>query len=958
MKSESPLEIRRDHLSRLLYATDASAYREFPEGVCFPHCREDIVEVVKYAVKNGVSIIPRGAGTSLAGQVVGSGLVVDVSRYFNRIIEINYEERWARVEPGVVLDVLNREVCKGGLFFGPETSTSNRCCLGGMAGNNSCGSHSLVYGSTRDHILEAKAVLYDGSEVEFGDLSPEEFASKQKLAGAEGDIYRFLARMISDDAVLNGVREEFPDSRVRRRNTGYALDEFIGSRYNVCKLLAGSEGTLAFITELKLSLVDLPPAFNMLLCAHCGSLENAFEANLVALSCSPAAVELMDSNILELSKDNLSQSKNRFFVKGDPAAIVIIELNAASEKDLQGKVFEAEKRLIESGFVYYCSHVTAEDAHRVWALRKAGLGLLSSMEGDTKPVSVIEDTAVAPERLPQYMRDFRELLDEYGLDCVFHAHIGTGELHLRPLLNLKKGDDVALFRDLAKKSALLVKKHKGSLSGEHGDGRLRGEFIPLMYGDFLYGVMRDLKRAFDPEGVFNPGKIVDTPRMNSSLRYVPDVQLPRYDTFFRYDAQGGLLGAIEQCNGSGDCVRSSLFGGTMCPSFRITGDELHSTRGRSNVLRELLSRPLSKKVFDQQEIIDALDLCLSCKGCKSECPSNVDITRYKAEFMQHHYDVAGVPFRSFMIAHMADVQRLGSLVPSLYNFFATNRYTSAFLKRVLKFASQREIPSLSRKSLRALARKRVKIADGDAPVVYLFADEFTNYNEAEVGLEFIRLLEGCGYRVVVPAHCESGRAALSKGMLRRARRLAENNVRALRELVSQETPLVGIEPSAILSFRDEYPDLVSDELRNDAIMLSRNVMLYDEFVMREVENGRIDSSMFTENSLEIKLHGHCHQKSLASAEASARMLSVPVNYHAELLDTGCCGMAGSFGFEKEHYRYSVEIGEQKLLPLVRSFGSDIAVSAPGTSCRQQIREGTGRVALHPVQILARALKSS
>lgn len=930
-------------------------------GVFFPKSKEDLISIVKKASREGFTIIPRAGGTSLAGQVVGSGLVVDISTHLNKILEINVHQRWARVEPGVILDELNMETSRFGLFFGPETSTSNRCCMGGMVGNNSCGSHSLVYGSTRDHLLEAEVILSDGSVTLFKDLTREEFEQKSSLDGVEGNLYRYLGKILEDSTILEEIQEQFPDPAVRRRNTGYALDEFVASSFNLCRLLAGSEGTLAIITELKLNLVPVPPAYKALVCAHCSSLEDAFRANLVALGHKPAAVEMMDSNILELSKSNISQNKNRFFISGEPAAILIIEFAAGTPQELDKIVDDAKLDMLSCGHSYHCSTVFGEDISKVWELRKAGLGLLTSMVGDAKPVSVIEDTAVAPHRLPAYMEDFGKLMDRYGLKCVYHAHIGTGELHLRPILNLKKLADVELFRKVALEMAIIVKRHKGSLSGEHGDGRLRGEFIPLMFGDRIYGVMKEIKRVFDPNLIFNANKIVDTPAMNTFLRYQADVEVKEYSTFFDYSDRGGWIRAIEQCNGSGDCRKSILFAGTMCPSFRLTGLEEDSTRGRSNILRELLTRPRTKKVFDQTEILTALDLCISCKACKSECPSNVDMARYKAEFLQHHYDVRGffnlkdLPFRSFMVSRMAYFQSLGSLFPNIYNFFASNLLSSSIIKKILRFSSNRSIPLLSKVTLSRYNALMTKKDQARGRRVYLFADEFTNYNEAEVGVAFIELLNTLGYEVIIPKHYESGRAAISKGMLRRAKIFANKNVMALKDIITPQNPLVGIEPSAILSFRDEYPDLVSANLKADAGVLSKSCMLYDEFIMREFEAGNIDRSLFTDSSLDIILHGHCHQKSLASVDLSAKMLSIPVNYRVEQLATGCCGMAGSFGYEREHYKQSIEIGEQRLFPLVRSASAQTTVSAPGTSCRQQILDGTGRTAKHPIQILYEAL---
>jgi FAD/FMN-containing dehydrogenase/Fe-S oxidoreductase len=963
------MKINKDLLSRILYSTDASAYREMPLGVFYPESKQDLIDIVKLASAEGFSIIPRAAGTSLAGQVVGKGLVVDVSKHLNKILEINKDERWARVEPGVVLDELNIAVAGFGLCFGPETSTSNRCCFAGMVGNNSCGSHSLVHGSTRDHLLETEMVLCDGSVASFKSCTVEAFEEKCRLEVREGEIYRFAANMLHNERVKREIADHFPDPEVRRRNTGYAIDEFLNSERDICKIIAGSEGTLGLISEIKVNLVPILPKERALLCAHSKRLEDVFKANLIALEHSPVAVELMDANILELSKSNISQNKNRFFIQGTPAAILIAEFAAESKEELAKIVDVAESALLESGLIYYCSKVYGKDTAKVWELRKAGLGLLTSMKGDVKPVSVIEDTAVAPSRLPDYMSDIVKMLENHSLSCVFHAHIGTGELHLRPLLNLKKEEDTLLFRTIAGETAKLVKKHRGSLSGEHGDGRLRGEFIPLMTGDYLFGILKELKRAFDPMGIFNPEKIIDTPPMNSSLRYEADVAVREYDTFFDYSAQGGWLRAVEQCNGSGDCRKSSQFAGTMCPSFRVTGNEADSTRGRANVLRELLTKPTTDKVFDQKEILESLDLCLSCKACKSECPSNVDMARYKAEFMQHYYDVKGVSFRSYMIARMADVQRLGSLMPLVYNFFACNRLTSSIIKKILRFSANRSIPKFSRTTLRqyakslsskkSIGKENARQSKGYAKgVVFLFADEFTNYNEAEVGVAFIELMNELGYRVIVPNHKESGRAAMSKGLLRRAGKFANQNVSLLKDLITPETPLVGIEPSAILSFRDEYPALVDRELREAAQELSKCALLYDEFIMREVEKGNISADSFTYDAKHIILHGHCHQKAIASVEPSAAMLSLPKNYKVETLPTGCCGMAGAFGYEKEHYDVSIAVGNQTLFPLINAAttASETIISAPGTSCRQQILDGTGRIAKHPVVILREALR--
>ena len=692
------------------------------------------------------------------------------------------------------------------------------------------------------------------------------------------------------------------------------FDESSPELFNLCKLLAGSEGTLAFVTELKLNLVPLPPKEKAVICMHCHSLEEAFEANLVALKHRPVAVELMDRTILELSKQNIEQNKNRFFIQGDPAAILIIELAEEEKNILERIADEIVVDMQEHGYGFHFPRVYGQDISRVWSLRKAGLGLLSGMAGSAKPVSVIEDTAVTPERLPAYMADFKKMLEKYGLSCVYHAHISTGELHLRPVLNLKEEKDRQLFRIVAEETVRLVKKHRGSLSGEHGDGRLRGEFIPLLFGEEVYGYLKAMKTMWDPWYILNRGKIVETPPMDEQLRY--ERKLLNVQTYFNYSDQQGWLCAIEQCNGAGDCRKSDLFGGTMCPAFRATREEKNTTRARANILRELLLHPRTEKVFDQPEILEALDTCLSCKACKAECPSNVDMARFKAEYLQHHYEEKRVPLRSWLMANLTRVEKVGMAMPALYNILVGNSFFSVLLKRVLRFAPGRSIPQLYKTTLRAWVKKNARSV-GTNREVYLFADEFTNYLDVRVGICFVELLQKLGYTVVIPEHVESGRTEISKGLLKKAARLARKNVGLLKDLISEEKPLVGIEPSCILTFRDEYPDLVEPRMREEAKALAEHCLLYDEFIVQEIRKGNIRSEQFTAEPLRIFLHGHCHQKSLASIEPSREMLSLPVNYKVEMIPSGCCGMAGSFGYEKEHYELSMKIGELILFPAVR-----------------------------------------
>ena len=947
-------EILTDSLHKIAYATDASVYREIPYGVAYPKNEDDIVELIHEARHRGTNLIARAGGTSIAGQVVGNGIVADISRYMNRILEINAEERYAWVEPGVVRDELNLALKPYGLFFSPETSTSNRCCIGGMVGNNSCGTHSLIYGSTRPHVLEADGVLSDGTKVHFGVKGMKGLMDEgMKGDSLEGRIYSQLIHWAEDEQTRKLIEETYPDKELTRRSCGYAIDEVLedikkDGTINLCKLIAGSEGTLAFLTRIKVSLDPLPPKEVMVVCAHCVSLDAAFEANLTALQQHPTAIELMDGGILELSKH--TPSVERFFVQGDPAALLIAELRSETREDLDKQAAEMEKALQATGLVTVCTRVYGSDVAKVWNLRKAGLGILSSMKGDAKPTGVIEDTAVAPSRLPAYMRDFREMLKRLGTSCVFYGHISTGELHLRPILNLKTEEGKRLFRTIAHETTLLVRKHRGTISGEHGDGRLRGEFIPLQYGEPTYELMRQVKYCWDPDNIFNPHKIVDTPRMDEYLRAD------------RSKTGDDLLCRVEQCNGAGDCRKSQLIGGTMCPTYKVSHDELQTTRARANLLREFLSSQSS--AISSQLVKDVLLSCLACKACRKECPSGVDMTRLRAEALQRIYDQEGTPLRIRMIANNASFQKLGSFMPHVYNFFASNRITSSILKKVAGFADERKIPLIRRwtmdKGQKTNYTKRV----------YLFLDEFTRYNEPKLAQTFVALLNRLGYEVIIPKHTESGRAAISKGCLRQAKRYAEKNIRLLKDLITDETPLVGIEPSCILSFRDEYPALMANDANgdaslndaNDAKELAKNCLLFDEFLMREVEAGRISKDAFSDMPAEIWLHGHCHQKAIVGVEKTAALLNLPTNTTVHVIPSGCCGMAGSFGYEKAHYQTSIAIGEMILFPAVReavkanSVDRPVFIAAPGISCRTQIHDGTGITAIHPIEILYRMLK--
>lgn len=980
IKSQFRGEFLDDKVTKILYATDASAYREIPLGVAYPSCDKDISLLISFANENKITLIPRTAGTSLAGQVVGKGLVVDVSKTYTSILEVNKAENWVRLQPGVVRDELNLHLANYGLFFGPETSTANRAMVGGMVGNNSCGTNSIIYGSTRDHLLEVRGFLSDGSFVTFSQMSEVDFLNKIEFLKTkeehtlEEKVYLQTFEMLSSKENVLEINEQFPKRSIRRRNTGYAIDELLHTKpftsgssdeFNFCKLIAGSEGTLMFITELKLHVNEMPPKHKGIVAGHFKTIDNSLRANIIALKYNPSAVELIDHYILECTKANKEQMANRFFVDGDPAALLCIELFGESIEEVNQKAREMEAEMRAAGLGYHFPILYGDDIKKIWTLRKAGLGLLSNLPGDEKAVPVIEDTAVDVNDLPEFIEEFNIKMTKRGLSCVHYAHAGSGELHLRPIINLKTPEGNQQFRDVAQDISTLVKKYKGSLSGEHGDGRLRAEFIPEQIGAKNYELLKQVKYTWDPNNVFNANKIVDTPPMNDSLRYESGQDTPQFPTAFRFHGQN-ILQHAEQCNGSGDCRKTHLSGGTMCPSYMVTRDERDTTRARANMLREMLTRPNGQVEndpngsgldrFDSKEVKEVLDLCLVCKACKSECPSNVDMAKLKMEFTYQYQKKNGIPLRSRMIGNFSGMSKLASNVPWAYNFIFKNTFTRKIANTVVGFHPDRTMPLLHSTTFKKWFEKnKGEFSNGTKGKVYFFADEFTNYNDVEIGKKAVQLLNRLGYIVEIPNHVDSGRSFLSKGMLDEAKVLANKNVEELSKVVSTDVPLLGLEPSCILTFRDEYPELVDEALVSKAQALATNALMIDEFLAKELDQKRISKEQFTQEEKLIKLHGHCQQKAVGSLVATKKSLSIPANYKVQLIPSGCCGMAGSFGYEKEHYDLSMKVGELVLFPAVREASADTIIAASGTSCRHQIHDGTGKKSLHPVEILWEAL---
>ena len=965
LKSKLSGELYFDDLMLKLYATDASVYRMMPSAVALPKNVNDLKYLIHFAKANNTSLIPRTAGTSLAGQVVGRGIVVDVSKYFNKILNINEREQTVTVQPGVIRDELNNYLKPFGLFFGPNTSTSNRCMIGGMVGNNSSGTTSIQYGVTRDKLIALKTLLSDGSEVIFSDLTQDAFQEKMELKSLEGELYRILFKELNSEKVQNQIKANFPKSEIHRRNTGYAIDELIKTNifsksskdFNMSLLLAGSEGTLALTTEITLKLDALPPKKRALIAFHFDSISGCMKAVKPFMQHHLHTCEMMDDTILNLTKHNKTQQANRAFVIGDPKAILMCELKAETDEALNDQIEALLSEERAKDLSYAAPVLKGNDIKKAMELRKAGLGLLGNMIGDKKTVACIEDTAVALNDLDSYIKEFTQLMDSYDQNAVYYAHAGAGELHLRPILNLKSSKDVTLFRAITTDVAKLVKRYNGSMSGEHGDGIVRAEFIPMMIGEANYDVLKRIKSTFDPGNIFNPGKIVDAFPMDMNLRYKPNRKEPEIDTVLDFSNSQGILRETEKCNGSGDCRKLPEFGGTMCPSYRATRNEKDTTRARANALREYLTNSEKAKKFNHDELNEVFDLCLSCQACSSECPSSVDVASLKTEFQYHYQQANGYKFKDRFFANSTRYNRIASRAPRFYNALFNSKFVSGFMKLALGIHLKRSFPEISKSYSRIQGQTENSDSnlalENPIKTVILFVDEFTNFLESSIALDTKLLLESLGYNVEIINHLESGRSYLSKGFLKEVKIIANENVNFFKDHLDEDFYLVGIEPSAILTFKDEYPRLADN--KKAAKSIAERTFLIEEFIQNEIQLGNIKSEQFTKDTKIIKFHGHCHQKALTNQKSSFDVLNLPQNYSVSIIPSGCCGMAGSFGYEKDHYDISMTIGEHTLFPAIRKTDSDTIISANGTSCRHQIKDGTGRIAKHPITILKEAL---
>ena len=957
-------ELRTDMTSRTLYSTDASIYQVLPHGVLLPETMEDVQAAVELAHRYQIPLLPRTAGSSLAGQATNEALVIDFTRYLDQVLEINREEQWVRVQPGIVLDELNILLQAHGLQFGPDPASSNRAAMGGIVSNNSTGSHSILYGMTADHVLEMNVILNDGSRAHFGPLSDDELLQRRQRRGREGQIYRQLEAMLGDETNREVIRQGTPHHW--RRCGGYNLDRFVAggatyrwpqdTRFNLAKLVCGAEGTLAVISDLKLNLVPLPQR-TALAIVHFDNLYDALSAVPTMLEVQPSAIELLDNLGLTMCRGVPEYARLlSTFIEGRPNCVLITEFYGRSERELRAKIdgLRQQLRRRKIGATSVVPALDDEQQTNVWTVRKVGLGLMMSIKGDHKPIPFIEDAAVPPEHLAEYVTRVERFCHDLGTQVAYYAHASAGCLHIRPLVNTKVAEEVARLPQIAQFAVELLGQYGGSLSSEHGDGKTRSWLNEQFFGPDLYRLFCEVKQAFDPHNILNPGTVVNPPPMTDDLRYGPAYEVIALKEHLDFSADQGFHRAVEMCNGAGICRKRTT--GTMCPSFMVTREEEHSTRGRANLLRAAMSGHLPVEEFTGKRMYEALDLCIECKACKAECPSSVDMAKIKFEWLAHYHEAHGTPLRARLFGDIARLSRLSSgTVAPLANLGLQNGLARALMEKTVGISRRRSLPPFAREPFTAWFSKRKAAKHsryGLRPVV-LFNDTFNTYNDPQVAIAAVELLEAGGYDVVLPGHKCCGRPMISKGLVAQARAAARDTVDKLAPLAEEGLPIIGLEPSCILTLRDEYLSLLPHDER--ARTVAAQALTLEEFLAQQATTGKLQLQ-FNHEARRLLLHGHCHQKALVGTGPSKRALTLPPNYEVQEIDSGCCGMAGSFGYEAEHYEISLQMGERRLFPAVRQASQETILVAAGTSCRHQIAHGAGRRAYHPAEVLRDALR--
>jgi FAD/FMN-containing dehydrogenase/Fe-S oxidoreductase len=943
LKQKIKGEVLTDDYSLGMYSTDASIYQIKPLAIVLPKDGEDVKATVGLAYQNKITILPRGAGTSLAGQTVGESIILDFSKHMNSILEINAAEKWVRVQPGMARDDLNAVLAPYKLHFAPDPATSSRANVGGMVGNNSSGTKSILFGKTVDHVLEADVLLVEGTELHLENYTPEEYQLKANQNNKEGEIYSSFKRLI--DQHSKEIKERFP--KVMRRVGGYNLDEFVYTdQWNLSKLVCGSEGTLATTLELKLNLVDLPEHKSVCV-IHFADVLEAISAVESMLPYNPSAVEILDKTVVDLSRSNLTTKHHCHFIEDNPAAILIVEFYGDTAEDVMTRPQQMIAELKANGFGYaYPLFPEGEAYNDVWVIRKKGLGLMLGIKGNKKPLAFIEDAGIPSEHLPEYIDRVLKICKKHGTEAAMYAHASVGVIHVRPILDLRLAEDIERLKKITDDTFELVIEYKGSWSGEHGDGLVRSAYNKRFFGDTLYNAFLEVKTLFDPDNLMNPGKILESQTIEHNLRYGTSYKDEEIKTEYNYKEEERFESAVHMCSGVGECRK--VLGGTMCPSFKATRDEEHSTRGRANALRMAMSNQFGAEGLSSQRLHDVMDLCLSCKACKSECPSNVDMAKMKSDTLQMYYDEHGLTLRDKLIRDSSKAAgKIAGWKAGIVNSVQKSGLFKSALESTANFDKRRTLPDFAKEPFYKWFEKHAKKTNvGDRKVV-LFADTYLNYHEPKVGVSALELLNSCGYEVLLANVGCCQRPKISHGFLRDAKKEGVRTIDGLKPYLDQGLKVVVCEPSCASALNDDLPDLIANQ--EIAVQLKNGVMMIDVFLAAEYENGRLDVD-FEPVSEGVAIHGHCHQKALYGTNTMKSLLKNHKNEVYEI-PSGCCGMAGSFGYEKEHYELSKKIGDEVLFPAIEKLDKGEELVACGFSCRHQIEHFTQAKPKHFVEVI-------
>lgn len=936
-------EVHHDSVTCTIYSVDASIYEIKPIGVVIPKDKEDLITTLKIAAEFGIPVTPRGAATGITGSCLGHGLIIDTSKYLNHILEINIEKGYAICEPGVVQDRLNEALAPYGYRLGPDTSTGNRATLGGMLANNSAGARSLFYGCMVDHVTEVELALAGGEVLSFHAVNEEEWAKKRTQQDREGTIYREIFRILNTHR--QAIQKHFP--RIPRHVSGYNLDKLLTAPpLNLSTIIVGSEGTLGIATKIKVT-ISKKPIHTGICIIHLQDMFSAMSSIRAMLTHRPIALEMIDNKILSAARLSPSVRNKLGWIQGEPQAVFVAEFTAGSKEALVTSLDEFVKAMQSIGLGYAHPILTDPDQiSSVWEVRKSGLGLLLAKRGYSRAIAFIEDISIAPENLAAFMKEFSTYLTSINKEAGIYGHIGSGCMHIRPYIDLRKAEEIALMHHIMEDVSDMVLAHGGAMSGEHGDGLIRSWLNKKMFGSEVYQAFKDLKYAFDPDHLMNPQKIVDGPPLTEHLRLDPDTQHVPISSFLDFSKEGGIELAADMCNGNGQCRKKES---VMCPSFQASNEEYHTTRARAQSLRAIIHGHLPLKALTGPELYDVLDLCIECKGCKKECPSQVDMAKIKAELLYQYQEKHGYSLRNRFFASLHALNRLAAPFARIINTSVGQRFIKS-LSNWIGVAPERQLPRYATERFSTWFSQQQQ-AQTNKKIV-LFNDTYTEFHEPPIGKAAYKILQALGYEIVLTDGICCGRPLISKGFLKQAKTNACHYVQKLNALVDEETPLLVLEPSCASAFLDDAEGLIGNN--EDLKRLRAYTLNFDQFLQTSLVNGKLPLPLI-EKEQTIWVHGHCHQKSLFGMTATLDVLKGIKGFSVHEIPSGCCGMAGAFGYEKEHYEFSMKIGELKLFPLIHSLSPNDMIVANGFSCRAQIKDGTQKRAVHLAEAIASIL---